>query len=172
MNLSQRGTGNTNILKEIREASKKISVETGLAESMRIFPEQPKIDESKLGAAASLGLNKKASIPQEQQDMLQIMFGSSRSGSVNESSNERQVSGQVGSSGSIKFDFTKSSIDRLVDNIEMLNTTKEYFNALQSMLSLYALGYLDNNVLDKLSREDLKELKGILREFKSIIDEY
>ena len=171
MNLSQRGTGNTNILKEIREASKKISVETGLAESMRIFPEQPKIDESKLGAAASLGLNKKASIPQEQQDMLQSMFGSSGSG-VNESSNERQVSGQVRSSGSIKFDFTKSSIDRLVDNIEMLNTTKEYFNALQSMLSLYALGYLDNNVLDKLSREDLKELKGILREFKSIIDEY
>lgn len=166
MNISQRGTGNTNILKEIREASKKVSEEIGLSESMRIFPEQPKIDESKLGAAASI---QKMNIPQEQQQMLQGMFGSLRE-PVQES-NVQSVP-QVKGSGQVKFDFIKSASERLIDNIDMLGATKEYFNALQSLLSLYALGYLDDTVLDKISREDLKEIKGILREFKSIIDEY
>lgn len=158
MNINQRGTGNKNILKEIQQASKMVSQRTGLAEAMRIFPDQPKVDESKLGAAASLGLNKRASVNESQQREIESMFSSAQSrGSGN---------------GTIKFDLTKSAVNRILSDIDSLNVTKEYFNAIQSLLSLYALGSLDNTVLDRMNREDINEVRGILREFKSILDSY
>lgn len=173
MNINQRGMGNTNILKQIQEASKQVSQQTGMDKAMQLFPEQPKVDESKLGAAASMGFNK-VGIPDNTQQILQEMINSGASSRPTQSQVvESSVSSTpVQSVGSMKFDFTRSYMDRLIDNIELLSSTKEYFNALQSLLSLYALGYLDDNVLDKLSREDLKEIKGIVREFKSILDEY
>lgn len=166
MNISQRGSGNTNLLREIQQASKKVSQETGLAEAMKIYPDPVKVDESKLGAAASLGLNKRARISEDAQKMLQGMFSSPVSGS------RIKESGITGDSGNIKFSFAKSSLNRLIDDIELLSNTKEYFNALQSLISLYAMGYLDSAVLDKIPREDLNEIRGILREFKAILDEY
>jgi hypothetical protein len=173
VNINQRGTGNTNILKQIQEASKQVSHEMGLDKSMQIFKEQPKVDESKLGAAASMGFNNKVGIPDNTQQILQEMVNSGVKQTPQRQVSESPVSSTpVQSVGSIKFDFTRSYVDRLIDNVEMLSTTKEYFNTLQSMLSLYALGYLDESVLDKLTREDLKEIKGIVREFKSILDEY
>lgn len=171
MNISQRGAGNTNILKQIQEASKQVSQSMGLDKSMQIFKEQPRVDESKLGAAASV---KKVGIPDNTQQILQEMVNTSVKSQSN-SVNEAPVytgNTQILSSGSIKFNFAESYVDRLISSIELLGTTKEYFNAVQSMLSLYALGYLDDSVLDKLSREDIKEIKGIVREFKSILDEY
>lgn len=159
MDINQRGTGNKNILKEIQQASKRVSQRTGLAEAMRIFPDQPKVDESKLGAAASLGLNRKAIVNESQQREIEKMFSSGDGSSVAQR-------------GSIKFDLTKSAVDRIIGDIDSLNVTKEYFNATQSLLSLYALGSLDNVVLDRMSRDDINEIRGILREFKSILDSY
>ena len=181
MNVSQRGVGNANILRKIQQASKKVSQELGYDKSMQVFAEQPKINESKLGAAASLGMTNNISQVFDIQSRLQEMISSGANQSMNRVPDSKQynqfvqetaITPTINNSGNVKFDLTRSVLDRLIDNIEMLSTTKEYFNAVQSMFSLYALGYLDDVVFDKLSREDLKEIKGIVREFKSILDEY
>lgn len=62
--------------------------------------------------------------------------------------------------------------DRLLESVEMLGTTGEYFNATSSLLSLYAMGELTEGVMRTISREDLNEIKGIIREFKSMLDSY
>lgn len=173
MNINQRGAGNTNILKEIQQASKQVSQDLGISEAVRIFPEQPKVDESKLGAAASLGLNKPQVQPLSHDiaDMFSYMPTQGQRNTT-QSNESTTMLGFTGNSGTVKFDLTKSALNRLIDDIDTLKDTKEYFNALQSLLSLYALGYLDSGILDRMSREDLKELRGIVREFKSILDEY
>ena len=164
MNINQRGTGNLNLLKSIQQASKQVTEQMGMSEAMRIFPEQPKVDESKLGAAASLGLNQKASIPVQQQQRLNEMFGSVDSNLV--SGNTSVISGTT------KFDFMKSASQRLMDSIDNLEYTKEYVSAIQAMFSLYAMGNLDDTVLDRVSRSDMREIKGILKEFNDILSNY
>ena len=164
MNISQRGTGNSNLLKNIQQASKQVTQQMGLSEAMRIFPKPPEIDESKLGAAASLGLNQKASIPAQQQQKLNEMFGSTDS---------NLVSGNTTvASGAVKFDFMKSASQRLMDSIDSLEYTKEYVSAIQAMFSLYAIGSLDDTVLDRVSRSDMREIKSILKEFNNILSNY
>ena len=158
MNVSQRGSGNTNILKEIQKASKEVSQSLGFDKSMQIFKDNGNVSES-AGAYNSI---KKIQIPGFEEKL--SMF---KSTPLNESlpSNEK-------TSGRVKFDFTKSSINRIMESIESVSSTKEYVNTIQSLLSLYAMGYLDSTVLGKLPREDLNEIKGILKEFTSIIDGY
>lgn len=62
--------------------------------------------------------------------------------------------------------------DRLLESVEMLGTTGEYFNATSSLLSLYAMGELTEGVMKTLTVEDLNEIKGIVKEFKNILDSY
>ena len=164
MNISQRGTGNTDLLKSLQQESKKISEQIGLTKSMQIFPDVPKVDESKLGAAASLGLNQKVNIPAQQQAKLNEMFGGTNSNLVSGTTNVV--------SGGIKFDFVKSASQRLMDSIDTLESTKEYVSAIQAMLSLYAMGDLDDTVLDRVSRSDMREIKSILKEFNDILNNY
>ena len=164
MNISQRGTGNTDLLKSLQQESKKISEQIGLTKSMQIFPDVPKVDESKLGAAASLGLNQKVNIPSQQQAKLNEMFGGTNSNLVSGTTNVV--------SGGIKFDFVKSASQRLMDSIDTLESTKEYVSAIQAMLSLYAMGDLDDTVLDRVSRSDMREIKSILKEFNDILNNY
>lgn len=144
-------------MKAIQQEAKKISESNGIAQPMI---QQPKVVEG--GAAASIS---RMNLPNNVQTQMNEMFGSVQQQSVTPSVSS------VGS-GNIKFDFTKSALERLIDSIELSTVTKEYVNTTQSLFSLYALGYLDESILDKLSREDIKEIKGILREFKSIIDSY
>ena len=70
------------------------------------------------------------------------------------------------------YNFEHMLYDRLTESIESVGETKEYFNATSSLFTLYALGKLNENVMDSISREDMREIKGIIREFKSIIDSY
>ena len=70
------------------------------------------------------------------------------------------------------YNFEHMLYDRLTESIESVGETKEYFNATSSLFTLYALGKLNENVMDSISREDIREIKGIIREFKSIIDSY
>lgn len=66
----------------------------------------------------------------------------------------------------------KRLVDRLMESVETLSSTKEYFNAVSSLFTLYAMGKLTEGVIDTISREDLREIKGIIREFKGTIDSY
>ena len=160
MNISQRGT-NINILKQIQEESKKISSSNGLADSMRIFPEAPKVDTSKLGAAASLGLkNKKAEFSPEIQKKINSMFGETSTGDSTQ---------LVNVSGGVKFDFVKSTKDRVLDSIESLEYTKEYVSAIQSLFTLYAMDSLDSSVVNRMSKSDYGEILAILNEFIGIL---
>ena len=70
------------------------------------------------------------------------------------------------------YNFEHMLYDRLTESIESVGETKEYFNATSSLFTLYALGKLNENVMDSISREDIREIKGIIREFKSIIHSY
>lgn len=74
--------------------------------------------------------------------------------------------------GKGNFDFEKSVQSRIIESLEVLSSSKEYFNALQSLITLYAMGNLTEGVLQKLSHEDLNELRGILSEFKSQLDSF
>lgn len=68
--------------------------------------------------------------------------------------------------------YEKKLKDRLLESVETLGVTKEYFNATSSLFTLYTMGALTESVMDSLSMEDIREIKGIIREFKSVIDSY
>lgn len=61
---------------------------------------------------------------------------------------------------------------RIYESVETVGQTKEYFNATSSLLTLYALGQLNESVLRTLSKEDLQEIKGIVREFQGILETF
>lgn len=66
----------------------------------------------------------------------------------------------------------KMFLNHLLESVSTLGSTKEYFNAINSMFTLYAMGQLTEGVLDSLSRGDLREIKGIVKEFSNILDSY
>lgn len=66
----------------------------------------------------------------------------------------------------------KKLMDRLLESVETLESTKEYFNAVSSLFTLYAMGSLTEGVMGSISESDMREIKGIVREFKSMIDSY
>ena len=70
------------------------------------------------------------------------------------------------------FNFESKLYERLMESVQSVKETKEYFNATSSLFTLYALGKLNEGVLSSLSREDLREIKGVVREFKGILDSY
>lgn len=153
--------GNPSIMKAIQQEAKTISESNGIAQPVI----KPQVVEG--GAAASI---KRMNMPSNIQNQMNEMFGSNAQ--VAPGMSVGNVSVATNTSGNLKFDFTKSALERLLDSVELSTVTKEYVNTTQALFSLYALGYLDDTVLDKLSREDINEIKGIVREFKSILDSY
>ena len=70
------------------------------------------------------------------------------------------------------YNPNKSFDEMLRGNLAMLSITKEYHSALISLFNLYAMDKLTDNVLTGLGYEDLREIKGILREFTALLDDY
>jgi len=66
----------------------------------------------------------------------------------------------------------KAFLNHLLESVSTLGSTKEYFNALNSLFTLYAMGNLTEGVLDSISRGDLREIKGILKDFSSLLESY
>lgn len=66
----------------------------------------------------------------------------------------------------------KSFDEMLRGNLAMLHITKEYHSALISLFNLYAMDKLTDSVLTGMEYDDLMEIKGILREFTALLDDY
>lgn len=137
--------GNPNLMKTIQESAAKVSKANGI-NTQTVLPSVP----PQGGAAFSIQKSKKVL----------------DSVNIPESSNMSSTLLHRG------FDFEKSLKLHLLEAIEVLPSSKEYFNAVQSLITLYALGDLTEGVMRKLSREDLNEIKGIINEFKSLLDSF
>lgn len=143
--------GNPSLLKSIQSSAKKVSEHNGISESS-IISNNPihvspvsRVDYGSTGAYASM----------MKRNQKEIDRSVSTTNHVNESIN-----------------FELKLYERLTESVESVGETKEYFNATSSLFTLYALGKLNESTMSSLSIEDLREIKGIVREFKSIIDSY
>ena len=150
MNLIQRG--NPNIMKNIQKGAKALSESNGLAQPMFSQPAQK--DTTPLPSNIS------------------EMFGSGVRANANFVSNDVSVAKPVQQIRESKIDYESSMMQRVLNTIDTLSDTKEYFNAIQDLMALYVSGNLNDAVLSRISNEDMREIKAILREFKSIIDSY
>ena len=150
MNLIQRG--NPNIMKNIQKGAKALSESNGLAQPM--FSQPARKDTTPLPSNIS------------------EMFGSGVRANANLVSNDVSVAKPVQQVRESKIDYESSMMQRVLNTIDTLSDTKEYFNAIQDLMALYVSGNLNDAVLSRISNEDMREIKAILREFKSIIDSY
>ena len=150
MNIVQRG--NPNIMSQIQKGAKAVSESKGLSKPL-YDTTPPKKDTSVLP------------------NNINEMFG----GSVNSDmvSNSITITKPVNYKVSEnKIDYESSMITRVLNTLDTLSDTKEYFNAIQDLMALYVSGKLDDRILSRISDEDMNEIKGILREFKYIIDSH
>ena len=145
MQLIQRG--NPNIMKSIQKGAKAISESNGLAKPM--FSQTSQKDTSPLP------------------NNINEMFGNVNSNLV---SNDISVQKPVQKVSESNIDYESSMITRVLNTLDTLSDTKEYFNAIQDLMALYVSGKLNDRILARISDEDLNEIKGILNEFKDIID--
>jgi hypothetical protein len=66
----------------------------------------------------------------------------------------------------------KAFINHLLESVSTLGSTKEYFGAINSLFTLYAMDKLSEGVLDSISRGDLREIKSIIKDFSNVLDSY
>lgn len=64
------------------------------------------------------------------------------------------------------FNFEKRALSQIYESIESLPTTREFFNAAQSLFTLYAMDSLTPEVLRQISPQDLHEIKSVVHEFE------
>lgn len=143
--------GNPNLLKALREGAKKVSESNGISDmtitgKSQINPlkDSMTLQTNEAGAYASIQRINQITVPKD----------SAKSISVNE--NVRYVPIE----------------QRLFESVETLGDTKEYYNAVSSLFTLHTLGKLNEGLMDSISRDDLREIKSIIREFKDAIDSY
>lgn len=149
--------GNPDLLKSIQMGAKSVSESRGISKKEVPVPEG--------GAFNSLKRTQESVANKISSQVNSFM------GNMNVQGNSPTVSSPSNTGiiqENIKFDY----MSKLYESIYTLHDTREYFNAISSMFSLYAMGKLDESVLSNLSREDMREIKGIVREFKSILDVY
>ena len=159
MNIIQRG--NPSIMSKIQKSAKAISESNGLA--------TPMYQQNQNGIRRDT-----SPLPNN----INEMFGAGNSavdsnlvsGRVTIMDNAGPV--QQKSQRSSNIDYESSMITRVLNTLDTLSDTKEYFNAIQDLLALYVSGNLNDKILSRISSEDLSEIKSILREFKYIIDSY
>lgn len=150
MALTQRG--NPNLLKSIQQSAKKVSESNGIS----VVNNSNQVVERR--TANPVPLN-------EEEIMKQVgNYMSPTQQTYNTPTMRQPVRENVG------YDFQKALLDRLTESVQTVGDTKEYFNAVSSLFTLYAMGKLNEGVLNHISREDLREIRGIIREFKGIID--
>lgn len=146
MDVIQRG--NPGIMRSIQQKAKQISESNGMASVGSIANAKPPEMAPQGGAYATMMKAKESSTPSSAPSRDRI--------SVNERISSPNPDRRL--------------MDRLLESVETLSYSKEYFNATSSLLTLYAMGKLTEGVLNTLSREDLREIKGIIREFKETLD--
>ena len=135
--------GNPGLLKSIQQSAKKVSESNGLANTT-INPVNSNVQMPVSGGGAFASMQK-------------------LNNSLVETSNINK--------GNLSFP-EKRLRERLLESVETLESTKEYFNAASSLFTLYVMGELTEGVMSSLSREDLREIKGIIKEFKNAVDSY
>lgn len=148
---SQRG--NPSLLKSIQQSAKKVSESNGISNSNIIQP----IERAGI-----------TPIPLNEEDIMRQMSEKMSPAPLTLNNTYPQRPVRENSIGG--YDFQKTLFDKLTESVQTVGETKEYFNAVSSLFTLYALGKLDEGVLKHISREDLREIRGIIREFKSVID--
>ena len=147
MNIIQRG--NPGILKKIQEEAKKVSVANGINKET---PKQPVIE----GGAYN---------------SIKRQFSSNFTNNV--SVKEPVIPPQPTPINKVvNYNFDKNYFGRLEDSIHTVGATKEYYNAIQALFSLYSVDKLSDNTLGSLSVEDLNEIKGIVRDFLNLLNSY
>lgn len=102
---------------------------------------------------------------------------------VNENSDNNITSG-ISSSNNIGINTVQAhdSIDELfykktlyvimLETIKTLKDTKEYYNATNALFTLFMLGKLNEGLMQSIDTDDLEEIRGIVKEFKFILDSY
>ena len=147
MNIIQRG--NPGILKKIQEEAKKVSVANGINKET---PKQPVIE----GGAYN---------------SIKRQFSSNFTNNV--SVKEPVIPPQPTPINKVvNYNFDKNYFGRLEDSIHTVGATKEYYNAIQALFSLYSVDKLSDNTLGSLNVEDLNEIKGIVRDFLNLLNSY
>ena len=149
--------GSPDLLKSIQRGAKSVSENRGISQKEVPVPEG--------GAFNSLKRTQESVANKISSQVNSFM------GNMNVQGNSHTASSQSNTriiQENVKFDY----MSKLYESIYTLQDTREYFNAISSMFSLYAMGKLDESVFSNLSREDMREIKGIVREFKSILDVY
>lgn len=150
MNVIQRG--NPSIMSKIRENAKAVSVASGYDKPLLVSGNTPVRDTTPIPGNIT------------------EMFNGTNSNLVSNTVSPVKQPTFIGESN--KVDLGKSMIERVYNNLDTLSDTKEYFNAIQDLLALYVSGNLNKDVLSRISDEDMREIKGVVREFKAIIDAY
>ena len=147
MNIVQRG--NPSILKKIQEEAKKVSISNG------INRESPKPVIREGGAYNSI------------RSQYQPNFTNNYTVLSNDTvkKDEKPVS-------NVEYTFNIDYFKSIEDSIHTLNFTKEYYNAIQALFTLYSVDKLSDNVLRSLREEDLNEIKSIVKEFMNLLNSY
>lgn len=147
MNIVQRG--NPGILKKIQEEAKKVSISNG------INKESPKPVIREGGAYNSI------------RSQYQPNFTNNYTVLSNDTvkKDEKPVS-------SVEYTFNIDYFKSIEDSIHTLNFTKEYYNAVHALFTLYSVDKLSDNVLRSLRDEDLNEIKSIVKEFMNLLNSY
>lgn len=147
--------GNPSIMKDIANKAKAISESNGLSKIGGITPAP--VQEG--GAYASMMAMRRAQNNPQPTPILPNVPGS---GQTIPSVGVNLSEGVLG----------KKLQERLLESVETLSTTKEYFNATSSLFTLYSMGMLTEGVMQTISEEDLKEIKALIKEFKLGLDKY
>lgn len=150
--------GGTSVLSAIREGAKHVSEQNGIA-TMKL------VDDSavKHSIEEAFGV-----MPNSTNTM------SSQTPFTNSVTPQSTINPRVeGKSGvNVSNAFEDKLVNKLQKCIETLADTGEYYNAVDALFTLHTMGALTDEVVDSITRRDLKEIKSIVKEFKDIVDSF
>jgi hypothetical protein len=136
--------GNPELSKSIFNKIKKISESKG-EDDNSYKPSKPRVDNS--GGAFNSIMKRRVV---------------DKSESVYEDSSKKTVS--------IKKETELSEyFDSIYESIDLLEETKDYSGVVRGLFTYYLAGKLDSKVLEGISREDRREIIGIVRDFEDTL---
>ena len=155
MNVVNRG--NTNLLKAIQQGAKQVSMKNGIAE-------QSLVDDSLVKSRVEEAFGSIPNSTETHSMSNQSIFTNTMTRiDPRVSVNNPKISSN---------DFKDTLVFKLQKSIETLAETGEYYNAVDSLFTLYTMGALTDGVVDSITRRDLKEIKAIVNEFKDTVDSF
>lgn len=157
--------GNPDIMRSIAKEAKNLSTRNGLAEGVIIGNNSKGVVVNRVPTRVEGGAY--ASMMRRNASGATLDEGTTNTNKIEVKREPRVNSVHEGS------DFYSKKLDeRLLESVETLSLTKEYFNATSSLFTLFSMGKLTEGVLKSLNEEDLQEIKGIIREFKVTLDKF